>query len=153
MKLGEVRITLEGLKKIVNKELPIRTAYRLTKIMKAINDEFTSLEEARGKLIKKFAKEPEDGSKGPQGEIKVDPEKQDEFYKEFVVLLEEEIDLDINLISIEDLGDISLSPADMFGLQIILEEEIEAPKKAQEPKKVKKEVEEKKEEEIEVEVT
>ena len=122
LKLGEIRLLIEGLRKIVDKPLPVKTAYRLSKIIRIVNDEFTDFETARGKLVRKHSKEGEEGS---PAEVKVDPEKQQQFFEEFNTLLGEEIEIDINLISLEDLGDISLTAADMFSLQKIIKEDEE----------------------------
>jgi len=123
LKLGEIRLLIEGLRKIVDKPLPVKTAYRLSKIIRIVNDEFTDFETARGKLVRKHSKEGEE--EGSPAEVKVDPEKQQQFFEEFNTLLGEEIEIDINLISLEDLGDISLTAADMFSLQKIIKEDEE----------------------------
>ena len=122
IKVGEIRFLINGLKKIIDKELPVRTAYKLSKITQAVNNEFNALEVARGNLIKKYAKKDEK-TEDPRGEIKVDPEKEQEFFKEFATLLEEDVEIDIDTIPLNDLGNISLTTADMLSLQKIIKEE------------------------------
>ncbi len=137
MKLGEIRFLVNGLRKLIDKELPVKTAYKISKITQAVNIEFNALEVARGNLVKKYGKE-EEVSKGkvPRGEVKVDPEKEQEFFQEFNTLLDEDMKMDIDPISIDDLENISLTPADLLALQRILKEEEK--KEVQEKKQVKK---------------
>ena len=76
-----------------------------------------TLEKSRIKLIEKYAEEKQEGK-----EMKVSDENNDVFQKEFTELLQEEVEIDFKPISVEDLGDISISTNDIIGLQKIFKE-------------------------------
>ena len=119
-KLIEIR-SLEGsLVKLTNKELPVRVAYRLSRVLKRVTEELSSIENYRVKLVKKYSK-----GEDEKGIFEVAKGEEEKFGKEFSELLMEEIDIDFEPILLSDLGDICLTPIDLIRLEkIILEEKI-----------------------------
>ncbi len=116
-KLSEVR-TLEGsLIKLTSKELPVKTAYRVGKLLKKVSEELVYIERHRVNLVKKYS-----NGKDKIGNFEVSKEKENEFKKEFSELLTEEIVFDWELISISELGDISLTPVDLIRLDKLIYE-------------------------------
>jgi hypothetical protein len=105
----------ESLGKLLNKELPIRSAYRLGRLSNAIKSELEQYDIHRNLLIKKYGKEKD-------GQISIDPKDKlaiDKFVKDNDELLSVSVKIDsYNPISINELGDIKLSPIDLGNLEI-----------------------------------
>lgn len=119
IKLGELREIMEGLNEMLDKELPIKTAYWFGKLAKKIQKEYGELEENRMKLVQKHAK------KGETGNPIIENDKfvfanQDSFNAQFLELLETEVQIDFKPIALDRLGDIKLSPIAMIGLEKFL---------------------------------
>ena len=118
--LNEVYGMTRNLTKLTDKELPVRISYRLLKLLKGCSSEMETLEKARIKLVEKYKDDPKEGDK--EGDIKVSDKNKEKFQEEFTTLLNEEVEIDFVPISIEDLGDISLSANDLLPLQKIISE-------------------------------
>ena len=114
-KLSELYGLTRTLPKLTQKEIPVKTAYKLFKFLKESSVEMESLEKSRIKLVEKYADKTDDKAK-----MKVKGENIDEFQKEFSALLEEEVKIDFKPISIEELGDISFSADDLAPLNKII---------------------------------
>ncbi|MFW6026127.1 MAG: hypothetical protein ACOCRX_07275 [Candidatus Woesearchaeota archaeon] len=119
VKLANIKMMEQSLNKLVDKELDIRVSFKLSKILRKISEELEDLEKARQKLVKKYSDNKEKENL-QQGEIRVSEENQQAFYEEYAKLMEEEIDLDIDPISIDDLQGVSLSPKDISFLTGII---------------------------------
>jgi len=127
IKAGEVKIINEGLRGILDIELPVKPAYWLARILTKMNQEAEPFEKARVNLVMKHAKKDKDGKpmfiKDKDGKPTNDIDVADigEFNKEFSVLAEEEFDIDIKPIKLEDLGDIKIKPVILAKLEKIIE--------------------------------
>lgn len=109
VKLATVYSAKASFDKLLEKEFPVQTAYKLSKMARKINEEFTILEESRMKLVKKYGESDEQSTRVP-------PEKLAEFVDEFNKLLLEEIEIDVSPISIADFGDSKVSSLDLYNL-------------------------------------
>lgn len=118
-KLFELKNMEKSLGNLLMKELNIKLSYRLGKFLKKVNEEFNELEMSRVKLVKKYGKHEENSDK-----YEVLPENINNFSNEYNQLLDEEIQIDIEPICLEELGDIKLSPVDMMLLERIIIEPI-----------------------------
>ena len=127
IKAGEVKIINEGLKGILDIELPVKPAYWLARILNKMNQEAEPFEKARVNLVMKHAKKDKDGKpifiKDKDGKPTNDIDVADigEFNKDFLVLAEEEFDIDIKPIKLEALGDIKIKPVILAKLEKIIE--------------------------------
>ena len=115
-KLSNVVYSTSGLKKLVDKPLKAKTAYRIKRIMDAVTSENVHIEKARNALVLKYA------DKQTKEEIeKKEPltvkTKVKEFHKEFQQLLDEEIELNCNKIPFSDIENIELSVQDLVVLE------------------------------------
>lgn len=119
-KLFEIRSLESSLSKLTQKEVPIKVAYRLGKVLKTVSNELISIEKLRANLVKKYSTPIDE-----KGNYKVADDKEEVFKREFADLLQEEIDIDCDPILLEDLEGISLTPIDMVRLEklIIAEKE------------------------------
>jgi len=125
LKLGELNIVLESLNKLIDKEIPIKTSYKLSKLTKKIIDEYSIYEENRMKLINKYAEKDvdnniiinkKDNSTTMIGENKIN------FNKEFTELINIEMELEFEKIKLDDLGEISISPRNLLYLNFLFDE-------------------------------
>lgn len=114
LKLGELVQAKDGLVQLSQKELPIKSAYKISRILKAASSELENYEEQRTKLIKKLGKE-------EGGNISVPPEKKEEFIKELEGLLEVEVDINAEKIDVKEFGNISISPGVLVKLDPFFE--------------------------------
>lgn len=105
MKLKTILENMEALQELRKMTLPVKVAYRLSRINSKIDSIVIPYEETKNDLIKKLGTiNEETGSP----EIKDEKTKR-EFYKQVLELQNEEVTLDIEKIYIEDLGDINIS--------------------------------------------
>lgn len=115
LKLKQIIESVDSLSKLLNKELPVKTAYRLGRLTKTIQSELEQFNLTRNNLIKKYGKEKD-------GQYQIDPEDKptlNKFNNEIDDLLSVEVEIDAyEPISIDELGDIKLSAIDMNNLSI-----------------------------------
>ena len=117
MKLSMKKLTQikPSLQKLLSQDIPVKTSFKLTKWIKTLNPEYESFEESRKKLFEKY------GTKNIEGNLEIKPEKAVIFNKEFKELLKIEVDVKLDKIKLEDLGEkIEISPLDLSNLVEIL---------------------------------
>jgi len=114
--LGEVFGLTRHLGKLMDKELSVHVSYRLYKLLKECSEEMDVLEKTRLKMIDKYA------AKGDGKEKQVAEENKEQFQEEFSKLLAEEVDIEFKPFSLDELGDIKMSPNDMVVLSKIFKE-------------------------------
>lgn len=104
-----------ALQKLMNTDLPIQAAFRLSRIAKAVSDIFEDLENQRTALIKKY------GKPSGNGEFTVTPSNMPRFSTLFNDLLDkEEISIELSLISEEEIlafENVKLSAMDLLALE------------------------------------
>lgn len=105
----------DSLLKLLNKELPVKTAYRLGRLSNAVKSELEQYNIHRNLLIKKYGKEKD-------GQVIIEPgekEATENFIRDNEELLSVTVKIDsYSPISIGELGDIKLSPIDSGNLEI-----------------------------------
>jgi len=127
-KLNEIRLATDGLAEILEKELPVKTAYWLARFLDKVNSENASMEKARIILVKKHAKKDDKGNpmfvkdKDGKDTNQYDIPDMDTFQNEFIELTNEEVEIDFKPIKLEQLGDIKLKPITLAKLGKIIEE-------------------------------
>lgn len=109
-----------GLSTITQISLPIKTSFRLSKLLRFCNEEMRNVEKSREELVKRMAIEnPE-----KPGELQVTPENEEKFRQEFATLLQEEVDFDFTPINLSDFGDdIKITPMELASLSKIINED------------------------------
>lgn len=110
--LFEVYSSVSVLNKLVDLSLPAKSSYKFVKIMRKFNDELKMLEEERQKLINKYGEEKD-------GVVSVDEQNKQTFLKEFGDLLETQIEVDWEPISVDALGSVELSVAEITKIQFL----------------------------------
>lgn len=103
--LGHIYASFNLLNRVVDQSLPVRLAFRFTRLIRELNKEYTSLETLRDGLVKKYGAAIE----GEKGGFKVSDDNREAFMADFKELLEETVNVEWELISIEAPGLESLS--------------------------------------------
>ena len=112
--LGEIRGMKDPLVNLIDKQIPIKTAWKLNRLVKSLDKELGEIEEFRVGLVKKF------GEEGDDGNFSVPKDKMELFIDEFNELLNTEIDVEFEPIDIEVFGDINISAKDLMLLEKII---------------------------------
>ena len=116
-KLYEIKVMKEPLSKLIEKEIPVAIAFRLNKLVKAIDEHLVEIEEFRVKLINQYGVQNEE-----KNQLEVPANKMKDFTQEMNVLLNETVELEITPISITLFGDdLKLSTRDLMMLEKIFE--------------------------------
>jgi hypothetical protein len=111
--LGEIRNMKDPMIALLDKELPIKAAWKLNKLVKAFDKELGEIEDFRVKLVQKLGNEDEEGN------VQVPEEKMESFVTEFNELLMTEIEVDFDAIDIDTLGEIQVSAKELLALDKI----------------------------------
>jgi predicted phage-related endonuclease len=109
--LRDIAPMIESLNNVMNLPLPAKESYRLGVAAKLIQDRITVYEKARQNLVAKYGERVEQ-----EGVIRVKPENIEDFNKEIEGLLKEEVEVNMNPISIDLLGDNKVNARDMANL-------------------------------------
>lgn len=113
--LKQLQQAQPALKKLMNADLPIKSAFKLSRIAKAINDILEDLEQQRSKLVQKY------GAPTNQG-FTVKPENIPLFAKDFEELLSESVTISecsLRMNELESWDNIKLSAMDLIALESI----------------------------------
>lgn len=110
------------LKALMNKPLPIKTAYKLKGLVKTVNDELAKYESLRQDIIGRLADRKDDGTIATDttGNVLFTSENRAAFFKELKDLLE--MDVDMPSIKLADLGTIDITAEDLFALDELIAE-------------------------------
>ena len=115
--LSQLKTSETVLVKLLSAELPVRVSYRLSKIIKNINQELTEFESSRQKLFEKYGEPQNDNT------IMVKPELQQEFLAQLNMLLAETVELPDIKVTVQDLDDVKFSALELAVLEPWLTEE------------------------------
>ena len=106
--LGELLNGKPALEKLVNLEISIKAAYKLSRIIRKLNEELQNFEEQRQKLVNQYGEPQENGN------VIVTQENMEAFAKELNDLASLEIELDFEPVSLEELGDVKMKAAELM---------------------------------------
>lgn len=122
LKLGDIYVMMEHVKGLADLDVPIRTAFRITKLTQAITPDFEALENQRVGLVQKHGC-PIEGS--VNGDFEVPPENRQAFHAEFAELLDEEVEIALEPIPLSAFGDVNVSASMLMGLDKVLVDDLE----------------------------
>lgn len=116
LKLSQLQDSLEGLTGIGSMKLKAQTAFRVSRILKSIEDPLKTLEETRADLLKRVGEE--------------DPEKPGVFkiidaetwQQEIKALMEQEVEINVQKLKLADFGDAEAEPRWFAPLDWCIEE-------------------------------
>ena len=103
-----------SLQKLIAQDLPIKTAFKISKIIKVLDPEYAIFEENKTKIFKKYGEEQIDRT------IRIKPENMEVFTTEFNELLGIELEVNVEQIPVVELETIKLSVIDLNSLDLLL---------------------------------
>ena len=116
-----MKITLEklfniqqSLGKLLTQDLPVSVSFKLSRLAKKVKTEMDLLEENRVKLVKKYGGK----EKNENGEevVRVSKKNMTKFSEELKTLLDVQVEIEVETVSISELGDLKLSALDLANL-------------------------------------
>jgi hypothetical protein len=109
IKLSEVINNLENLQNLFKNKLPVKVAYRLKRLSAKLDSELKAYDETKNAMILEIAKDLPDNTKITSENV----EELKEFNKRHAELLAEEIEIDFEQLSVEELGDVVVAPNEL----------------------------------------
>ena len=103
----------EELDSLFMKDMPVKTAWKISKFIRRVESEYNDFEKNRMKILDKYV----DKEVG-----KVPDDKQQELMEEMEDLLDVEVEIEVDTVDISELGDISLPPLDMAKMSFLFDE-------------------------------
>jgi len=126
VKLGDLELVSEVIRRIANSRLPVRAAYWISRSLKPINDELAGLANLKNDLAQKYGEKDENGklilSEDKRG-VKLAPATVEEYWKELKELFETETEIMIHPLSLDMLANVEITPFEMQAILFLLEEE------------------------------
>lgn len=116
IKLGQLDFIISSFSKLVNKELPIKLSYRLSKLIKLLASEHELFNQNKNEIIKKYAEKDEEGNIKQLENGRVDIINMQSYQNEIGELYEISFNIDFDKIKIDDLADINISVQDLLYL-------------------------------------
>jgi len=112
------------MRELSNKSLKGRAAFRVARLLRELEKEFTLFNEKRMDLIKEYAQKDENGEmkSDENGNVTLDQDKLNEFYQSLDELLNADVEINAEKIDSEDLGDIEITPAQIINLEAFINE-------------------------------
>jgi len=118
VKIREVYNLYEGIKELIDKELPISTAYKIQKNFTKLEDEVKQAEVIRKKIIDKY----KEGKEDENGNVDIKEDCVEYFNKEIEELFTQEVELELKKINVEELEGIKIKPLTLSRLDLIIVE-------------------------------
>lgn len=117
--LGQIQDMKDALRRLSEERIPLKTAFKLNKLINVVDDNLQIIEDQRIKLVNKLGTEDKDGSVSIDAK---DTNAIQTFQKEYMELMDEKIELDFDLLVISELPDVKLSTQDMLKLASLFKE-------------------------------
>lgn len=112
MNIKEILESKEAIETLTAQNLPINTAIKVSKVQKELNSVLDIYQERRKSLFEKY---------GEGKDLTIPDDKREVFIKEHEELINEELEITIQKISAEALGDINITPNHLTNLSWLLE--------------------------------
>lgn len=114
MKLKDLYVMLEPLKKLASQQVPIKAAYSLSKTMKVLNLEYEIIDAQRLSLLAKYTEKDDKDQ---------DVLNKTMFLQDFNEYLEAETEIQFSPIKMSELGDeVRLSASEIMALEVLIAE-------------------------------
>lgn len=122
--LNDILNNAEIFRELSTKVLPVKTAFKVARLIRELDKENITFDESRRKIIEKYAERDDNGviKQTPEGNIQLQQDKIEECNNELVELLNTTIEINVDKINIDALSDIELTPAQMINLEAFIEE-------------------------------
>lgn len=117
--VNEILDSVEFFKKLGNMPLQAKVAFKVTRMMKAIDEEIANFGSAKQQVLKRYADLNERGELilNEKSEANVKEENREKYRAEMIELLKTEINLQIDPIELDELGDIDFTPNELMDIE------------------------------------
>lgn len=123
--MSEILNAMNIVRSLANTPMKAKAAYKVARLVNAIDKEYSMFQEVRNELINKY------GVRDENDNLKIDENNNysikkeliNQFNTEFNELLAEEIDLNVNPLNMNDVDEKTFTPNEMIALAPFLEEE------------------------------
>lgn len=116
IKLSAIKEMESPLREIANQKISIRAAYRLMLVIEQINKCLQQIEEMRVRLVRQH------GTMDEHGGVQVPPENFEAFKNDYLDLLEEEVEIDFEKISMSEVETANISALDFMKVAVFFTE-------------------------------
>lgn len=106
--IAQIKNAEPVLSKLMNQTLPIKTSFRITKIIESVAKDLENFEKHRVQLFDKYGELQSDGSKT------ILNENVEAFTQDLTALLQETVEIPEIKFQLEDLGNIQITPGDLM---------------------------------------
>ena len=122
--LEQIANSIKILKTLSERTLNAKLAYKLGKIILAVEDENKILQSTQAKIIADYSEKNEDGSlkQNEEGQVTIPAEFVKEVQTQLNELLTTKVELNVLPLTIAELENYSFSPSDMIALMPFIEE-------------------------------
>lgn len=112
------------MRELSTKTLKGRAAFRVARLLRELEKEFTLFNEKRVELIREYAQKDENGEikSDENGNVTLDQTRLNEFYEKLDELLNAEVEINAEKIDIDDFGDVDFTPAQIINLEAFIKE-------------------------------
>lgn len=109
----------EALQKLSTTDLKAKLAWQVARLLKAADKEIQEFNETRMKLIQKYGEKDENGEliKDEKDNCRISNDVAEEFSTQLNDLIQAEVEINVNKINIDELDNITFTPADMAMLE------------------------------------
>lgn len=110
-------------RELSEKQLPIRVAFRIARLIRELDKENATFESSRRAIIEKYAMRDEAGkiAQANNGNILLQQDKIEDCNNELNELLSTEVEINADKINIEDLDKIEMTPAQVYNIEAFIE--------------------------------
>lgn len=124
VKLEHIINGAEVLRGLASKQLKGKTAYKVSRLLRELEKEFQLFNDTRTELIKKYGATDENGELkiNENGDYTIVQEHIQDFYEEINELLKSEVEIAVEKIPLDDIGDLEFTPSEMLTLEPFIEE-------------------------------
>lgn len=123
-KLRNIVECADIMRELSTKSLKGRVAFRVARLLRELEKEFTLFNEKRMDLIKEYAQKDENGEmkSDENGNVTLDQDRLTEFYQSLDDLLNADVEINAEKIDAEDLGDVEFTPTQIISLEPFINE-------------------------------
>lgn len=123
-KLRNIVECADIMRELSTKSLKGRVAFRVARLLRELEKEFTLFNEKRMDLIKEYAQKDENGEmkSDENGNVTLDQDRLSEFYQSLDDLLNADVEINAEKIDAEDLGDVEFTPTQIISLEPFINE-------------------------------
>lgn len=124
VRLREIIDSTDVLRKLAGENLRGRTAFQISKLLKKLEEELDLFNKTRVEIIKKYGEKDDNGElkTDDNGNVKIVEESVNAFNQEMLDLLNQEIEINANPITLDDLENINFTPAEITTLMPFIQE-------------------------------